>query len=466
MITKCKIALLSVALLLLAVSIKAQVSGLFNGSQGNPGSGQFMALNSAKTYLINTYTQKPVFITGDAPQTLAVQVSQADVDTYLADRVSRGFNALWVIMADGGPSCDQTNCPQNYYGNSPFDGADFTNEDAAYWGNVDLVFKKAAALGITVFAQPMFVGDAGSYYHSSINSSSDATITAYGTWLGNRYRNYPNIVWFLGGDCDMTDSTLATRMGDLAAGIVGADPNHLMMMEPIRNQSSQQMWNQATPLTLNMVYPDYSHSQTLCASNYASYHSTIPSFMGEDWYELEHSMTALQLREEAYWEVLSGCSLGRLFGNMAIWTFNGPKNSSGDTWQSQLGSGGSLTEEYQGQLMRSREFWKMAPDSSNAVLTGGIGSGTSISVASCTSDGQTCIVYDPVGNTQAPQINMAYFSGTIHAWWFAPQTGATTDLSTFTNSGTHTFTPTDGNDWVLVLDLNGASLAAPGTTTE
>ena len=58
--------------------------------------------------------------------------------------------------------------------------------------------------------------------------------------------------------------------------------------------------------------------------------------------------------------------------------------------------------------MRSREFWKLAPDSSNAVLTGGIGSGTSISVAACTSDGQTCIVYDPTGNSRAPQIAMAH----------------------------------------------------------
>jgi hypothetical protein len=83
-------------------------------------------------------------------------------------------------------------------------------------------------------------------------------------------------------------------------------------------------------------------------------------------------------------------------------------------------------------------------------------------VAGCSSDGETCIVYDPVGNTQAPQIAMAHFSGTVQAWWFTPPTGATTNLATFSNSGTHTFTPPDGNDWVLVLDLASAALPAPG----
>jgi hypothetical protein len=189
--------------------------------------------------------------------------------------------------------------------------------------------------------------------------------------------------------------------------------------------------------------------------------------IGETWYENSNGLAALQVREEGYWGVLSGCTLGYLFGNTPIWCFNSSSSASSCyhtvTWQSQLTSNGSVTQEWLGALMRSREFWKMVPDASNAVLTGGIGSGTSISVCSCTSDGQTCMVYDPIGNSQAPQIATSDFRGTVHAWWFNPQTGATTDLSTFPNSGTQTFTPADGNDWVLVLDLSSASLPHPGS---
>jgi hypothetical protein len=429
------------------------------------GKGQFMALSADKTHLVNTITNTPVFITGDAPQTLAVQVSSIDVNTYLSDRAARGFNAIWVILADGGPSCDQTNCPDNYYGYPPFDVADFTNEDDDYWANVDSVIQAAKGYGITVFANPMFVGEAGGYYENSILASSDAVITAYGAWVGNRYKDYPNIVWLLGGDTDFSVTGLPQKMGDLAAGIASADANHLMLLEPIRNQSSAQVWNQSTPLTLNWVYPDYSHSQSLCASNYASYHATIPSLMGEDGYEGGNSLTPLQIREETYWEVLSGCTLGRIFGNDAIWTMGGPKDSMGQTWQSQLGSPGSVAEAWQGALMRSREFWLLVPDTNNSVLVSGYGSGSTLSVAARSSDGQSIIAYIPAGNAATITIDMSRITsptGTAKCWWFNPSTGATTLIGTFATSGTQNLTPPDANDWVLVIDDASANLAAPG----
>src|SRR5208282_4254382 len=155
---------------------------------------------------------------------------------------------------------------------------------------------------------------------------------------------------------------------------------------------------------------------------------TVPPFQIEDWYEGEHSMTELQLREQGYWEILSGCYLGRYFGNNAIWTMGGPEDTIGQTWQSQLSSVGSVSQSWLGALFRSREHWKMVPDPQNLVLTAGYGSGTTISVASRTSDGQTIIAYIPNGNATAVTINMAKITSStslVHGWWFNPQTGAT-----------------------------------------
>ncbi|MGB6721113.1 MAG: DUF4038 domain-containing protein [Terracidiphilus sp.] len=478
-----------------AVTITDSASGspqtITLSGTGVNSSDQFMTLDPTKTYLVNSFTNTPVYITGEDGWSLATQLDNADADTYLSTRASQGFNLVWAVAAD---NVYQSNAPDDYYGYAPFSGSDFTNEDANYWTHVDSILQLAASYGIAVGLDPGFAGLSNADgYRGSYLGSSDAVVNAYGVWIGSRYRNYPNIVWILGGDADPTDTALYEKLNQLATGIRSADSVHLITFEAARfyesgsaapngGWSSLDAWGSPVSgaytaagfppawLTLNWVYDPYSGMQAGCSRNYSSYITAspnMPQLAGEDWYEGEHSMTELQLREEAYWEVLSGCTLGRIFGNNPIWCFNSTSGvSSCDnslSWQTELTSNGSLTQQYMGALMRSREFWKMAPDTSNAVLTGGYGSGTSISVASCTSDGQTCIVYDPVGNAQDPHVAMGHFSGTVHAWWFNPQTGTATDLSTFSNSGTETFTPPDGNDWVLVLDLDSANLAAPGS---
>ncbi len=442
------------------------------------GTGLFMTLNANKTYLVNTITNQPVYITVEDAWCLATQLSDADLETYLADRASRKLDAIWVALAD---NTYQSNAPQDYYGNVPFDGGDFTNFDAAYWAHIDYVIQQAAAYGITVMASPAFVGltSSGGYLNSYLDSS-DSVMTAYGTWLGNRYANYPNLVWVLGGDANYNISGLYKKINDLAVGILSQDSHHLMTAElcpqgecGFGHSSTQDDWTAANvgttpaPMNLNWIYDQQAYIQAGCATNYART-GAWPELLGETWYEGTTGLTALQIREEGYWGVLSGCTVGYVFGNGAIWTMGGPSDTMGVTWQSQLGSNGSLTQEYMGALLRSREFWKMAPDSSNQTLTAGYGSGSTLSVASRTSDGQTVIAYIPNGNATTITINMSMSSsasGSAKCWWFNPSKGATTLIGTFANTGTRKFTPPDSNDWALVVDDASANLSAPGSTS-
>ena len=436
---------------------------------------QLMVLDSSKTHLINQKTGLPVFMLGDDCDTLMTQLSLQDAEIYLADRQAKGINWCWSSIADNTYQVSPSN---NFYGEAPFSGSDFTNFNSAYWGRVDSFVALASKHGVVLGMDPGFVGITSSDgYFASYGSSSCATLTAYGQFLGNRYKNADNVIWVLGGDFEVT-GTPKTTVDCLGQGIKMADSTHLMTVEECRScgvptYNSFGGWTGVpTWLDLNWIYPeplatDPTSILSQCQAAYAHSPFAAP-FLGEGYYENEHSMTPFTLRQQTYQSTLTGCYLGSRIGNNSIWTFGSPiYNTSGFTWQSQLNSTGYVQLALLGQLFRSREHWKMAPDSSNAVLTGGIGAGTgpNESAASCTSDGLTCIVYDPLGNSQAPQIAMAHFSGTVHAWWWNPQNGATTDLSTFTNSGTHTFTPADGNDWVLVLDLNSASLCTPGSCT-
>ncbi len=437
--------------------------------------GQFMTLSPDKTYLVNTFTNNPVFMTGEDAWDLTVQVSNADAATYLADRAARGYSVIWVAAAD---NANQSNPPQDFYGNVPFDGADFTNEDATYWAHIDSVIQLAASYGITVALSPAFVGLTNAEgYRASYLNSSDSTLTAYGVWLGNRYQSYPNIIWVIGGDADPTDTALYAKLSDLATGIQSVDAVHLLTAEAARfyetggaapngGWSSVDAWpGPPSWLNPNWVYNGYSTVQAGCARNYAL-SPFMASMMGEDWYEGEHLMTELQLKEEAYWAVLSGCTLGRIFGNNAIWSMGGPSETMGQTWQSQLGSAGSVSQSWLGKLMRSREFWKMIPDTNNTVMTAGYGSGLTLSVDAITSDGQTIIAYIPNGNGTTVTVDMTQITSAIstaNCWWFNPTDGSTTLIGSYANSGTQDFTPPDSNDWVLVIDAADANLPAPGS---
>ena len=446
---------------------------------GGVSQGQLITLSANGKYLVNSSTGKPVFVVGDDAFDLAVMLNSAQITTYLNDRASRGFNAIWVAAADNGY---QTSPPMNYYGFSPFDGPDFTNEDANYWANVDSVVSQASSLGLTVFLNPFFPGNGSEPgYLTSVTGSSDAVMSAYGTWIGNRYKGYNNIVWLLGGDSIPSTAGLYQKLNDVGAAIAAADPNHLVTLEAcqrcVTNGYNSVQAFQAVPMTVpswlsvNWAYPYYTGG-TIITTVQQAYNQAplLPPLCGEDDYEGEAGLSEPSVRFMQYAEILSGCYVGRIFGNGAIWNFNSPNGGFGPTptWQSELSSPGSVSQQYQGRLFSSREHWLLVPDINHAVVTAGYGSGLTVTTAARTSDGQTIIAYIPNGNATTITVAMNQITSstnTVQGWWFNPTTAATTNMGTFPNSGTQNFTPPDSNDWVLVLDDASAGLPAPGTGT-
>ena len=218
-------------------------------------------------------------------------------------------------------------------------------------------------------------------------------------------------------------------------------------------------------LDLNWVYQTTPTVRSGALKNY-SRSPWLPPLMGEDWYELEHSTTELQIRQEGYEAILGGSYVGRIFGNNAIWSFNSPtsQTAGNPTWQSQLGSVGSVGQSTMGILFRSRENWKLVPDFDQRILTAGFQSENTFAPAARTSDGQTIIAYIPTQRTVT--IDLTKITAPFaRAWWFNPQTARSTFIAEFPTTGAKDFTSPDNNDWVLVVDAASANLAAPGTTS-
>ena len=324
-----------------------------------------MALSADRTHLVNTFTNKPVFITGDTAFNLVTQLSSdADVEAYLSDRQAKGINLIWVALVDAtshgegihppGKSQGEGHTQKDAFGNDPWNGgADFTGMESAtaYWAHVDDVLKRAAAHGITVLAGTAFTGAFGDCkfpYYASMASTSDATMTAYGAFLGNRYKSYPNIIWLQGGDANikLCGSNLAKKTDDIAKGILSADTAHLMAVEAtngVWGEASATNWSPYTYgpnnpggwLTLGTIYPKGTPDKVFSAEiaqivtqNITETAATpfVPYFSIEDPYEYEpwstHPYNDQQLRQEGYTEILSGATLGRLFGScgrLALW---------------------------------------------------------------------------------------------------------------------------------------------------
>ena len=287
--------------------------------------GQFVTLDPTGRFLINSITGKPVFLTGDAAWSLITQLSDADVETYLSDRAALGFNYIWCGAAD---NYYQSNPPKDYYGDAPFDGPDFTHEDARYWAHVDHVIQRAAVHGIAVALNPAFVGlNSTVGYLASYKNSSDEVLTAYGEFLGTRYKDSPNLIWALGGDVDPSTGVVS-KIAALAKGIRAQDKNHLMVAEGQPQHAALDTFGQVDWMDLDWLYFHTMNIPSGVGINYGRA-SNLPPFLGESWYETERSTSQLEIREQGYWAVLSGAYLGNGgFGNSPMWYFNGGPGGS------------------------------------------------------------------------------------------------------------------------------------------
>ena len=143
------------------------------------------------------------FWSGDTAWSLIAQVSKEDAIYYLEDRRQKGFTVILVNLIEHKFS---TNAPRNFYGTPPFTGQTFTTPNEAYFAHADYVINEAAQRGLVVLLSPLYLGyqcgDEG--WCNEVKAAALTDLRAWGHYLGNRYKNFDNIVWTIGGDTDPT----------------------------------------------------------------------------------------------------------------------------------------------------------------------------------------------------------------------------------------------------------------------
>jgi hypothetical protein len=421
--------------------------------------------SSNNRYLVGQ-NNVPFLMVGDGGgQTMFTNISLAGAATYLADRQAHGYNAIWCNVLGsntGGRSNGST-----YDGILPFTGIlsggnyDVATPNSAYFARVDAMVNLAATYGIVVLMDAM---DNNSWL-STYRANGNSAVYSFGAYLGNRYKNFKNVIWMTGNDFQTWNTTPGDNAlaENVMAGIAGTDYNHIQTNELHYNISGscddpllESFQGMASAYTYYPSYYEVLHEYNTCFP-------PVPTFMVEGYYEgvtygnlTPTTATNLMLRKVPYWVVLSGGSAGYFAGD-SYYDFHAG-------WQEGIDSKAATQLGYFSSFMQSFAWYSLVPDQTNEVVTAGYGTATGNGFGNIQTDnyvatgriadGSLVLSYCPARTTIT--VDMTKLRGTITARWYDPTANMYLAIGSFSNTGTHDFATPGNNsagdpDWVLVL---------------
>jgi len=359
----------------------------------------------------------PVLLHGDTAWSLIGELTREEATQYLDDCAAREFNSLIVTLVDG---YYVSNPPNNAYGVAPFTTPGrFSTPNEAYFQHADWVIQQAAARGIQILLAPVYLGCCNDGWFQQVqDNNTEQDMRGFGVWVGNRYKNTPNLMFHWGNDVFPGElPQVRGKIRAMAEGLRSVDGVHLTTFHGYPGASAYDLWNftQESWLDFNATYT-YEPVWQKCEADYA-FSPTTPFILFESKYENEYGTSGKQQRVQAYQALLSGAA-GQFYGNSPIWHMG----VEGGNWQAALSDPGRLDMMHVRHLFESRAWDKLVPDRSRTVLTGGLSSGDDRAVAAITEDGATLIVYAPSRRTLTVNLN-ALSGSNATAWWFNPRDG-------------------------------------------
>ncbi|WP_274649504.1 glycoside hydrolase family 140 protein [Paenibacillus humicola] len=406
------------------------------------------------------------FWLGDTAWELFHKLNREEADLYLRNRAERRFSVIQAVaLAEmEGLTTD------NAYGRRPLKmnasgQYDPTLPDTEgndhYWNHVDYIVDRAAALGLYVALLPTW-GDKYNLLWGKgpvVFNADNARV--YGRWLGDRYKDRPNIVWVLGGDRPLHTMEHFAVNRALAEGLREGDGgSHLITFHPPGGQSSSLPLHREDWIDFNMIQSGHHEwirtNYKKVGEDYAR-QPVKPTLDAEPCYE-DHPINfkaengyfdAADVRRGAYYALFAG-AFGHTYGHHSVWSMTTePGAYFIMTWRDAIERPGAAQMRHMRDLMESRPFLERVPDQSLIAdnLPGA-------NYMAATRGERYAMIYSPNGIPF--KVAMGIIRGTtVKASWFDPRTGQWRDAGERPNSGIAEFVPpTSGRDgdWVLVLD--------------
>lgn len=412
---------------------------------------------------------KPFFWLGDTGWLTASRLTQDNMDYYFSQLKSKGFNVVQVSILHEIPFYNVYGKPALPYG---FDFSKVgVSSEYGYWDHIDYMLESAAKNGLYVAMVCVWGGPVNAGLLTSENAIK------YGTFLANRYKGKPNIIWVIGGDTRGDKKTEVWQA--LARTIRSIDKNHLMTYHPRGRTCSAQWFHDEAWLDFDLFqsghrrYGQRSGDGELLQElnteedNWRYVEQVYklanpkPVLDGEPSYEdipaglhdaAERRWQDSDVRRYAYWSVFAG-SFGHTYGNnsvMQMWTPGiKPSYFADKPWYQALELPGYNQMRYLKALMTLLPFTQGGPDQS---LLNGENKPMYDRLIATTGPGYG-LVYNYTGRETS--VNLNHVSGDRkNIWWMDCSSGNLTFVES-TDAAVKTFLAPGGNrpgnDKVLIM---------------
>ena len=386
---------------------------------------------------------EPFFWLGDTAWSIVNRYTLDEVEFYLEHRYKQGFTVVHVMgVFDGGPGLETP--ATNLDGEVPFLNNDPSTPNEKYFRNIDSIVKMAQQKGLFLVFQACG-GSGGAFVKVKKVITAD-NAKAYGRWLGQRYKEIPNIIWGNGFDLAPWDHEKIAR--EFAAGLREGDGGaHLISLHPAGGNSSSYFHNEDW-LSANIIQV-WTHYLRIYPMTYCDYlrSPAKPVIMAEGCYEagVEYQVKPITphlVRKQAYWSYLAGGY--HTYGHNDIWRKN-------PTWRESLDAPGAKQMGILKKVLTSRQWWKLVPDQS--IFAAGASGDDTLNAAAGSIDGDSIVIYLSSGSTVSIQLGKITSSDTVRATWVNTETGEERVIGEFPNRGSHPFTTPEGQkDALLLLD--------------
>ena len=440
-------------------------AGQVVGAGGSTGTGSFpLKLSSNKRYLVDQQNV-PFLINQASSWGLIQSLSEADAAGYLDALKQRGFNTVMVSIVSY--DTRMAGKPPNWQGTSPFKVQwDYSTYDEAYFAHADRVIDLAKDRGMLVTLVPSYLGYASEpnqgWFDELLGANNSvAKSLAYGRFLGQRYKNFGNIIWVAGGDnTPAAGSELENRLKAIIDGIRENDSHlwtaHWDSVGHGNGVASTENPTFASYMSLNGYY---AYDYNLTYQRDLGFYNRTPAMMMfhlDQSYEGEAGGTPDNIRRKAYDVMLMGGAGSSFCAGQNWWGFL--------NWKTSMDTPGTQQTTLWYRLFASRHWYELVPDQDHTAVTAGLGEWGSLDyvAAARTASGSTLMAFLP--SSRKVTVDMTKLSGAqAKAWWYNPSNGQSTSLGTFPTTGTKDFTPPSAGDWLLVIDDASLGFGAPGT---